>query len=113
DGLGREEELARAHGAEGYSNELTDPQEERDLELVRARDLVFERRAQGRQIAPDLIRQRRVREMLDERNRAVDVHVEVALRLRRKACAPHGILVVRTLRQLDVEFHAPDAVRIV
>src|SRR5437660_4369914 len=92
---------------------LSDPQEERDLELVRARDLVFERRTQGRQIATDLVRQRCVRETLDKRNGAVDVHVEIALRLRRKPCAPHGIFVVRALRELDVELHAPDAVRIV
>src|SRR5262249_7874021 len=73
DRLGGEEELSRAHGRGGY---LLDPEEERDLQLVRVRGRVLDRRTEGLDVARDLGRDVRLSELFGIGNGRVDVHVE-------------------------------------
>src|SRR5215213_2681323 len=67
---------------------LLDAQEEGDLQLVRPPDGVLDGRAKRLQVPADPVRDPRVRDPLESRNRAVDVDIEDGLRLRRQRRAP-------------------------
>src|SRR3954470_17264758 len=67
---------------------LLDAQEERDLQLVRPPHGVLDGGAEGSKIPADAVRDPRLRDPLEGRDRAVDVDVEDGLRLLGQRRAP-------------------------
>src|SRR5437870_405211 len=78
---------------------LLDAQEEGDLELVRVRDGVLDRRPERFQVAADLRRDRGLGQLLDERHGAVDVDVQESVRLAGEPGRMGRIGELRALRE--------------